>query len=265
MKVIRLENINNVRDLGGTKTKDGRSIIYNRLIRGCALHSASDKDIEILVNQYNLAHVHDFRTYNEIEEKPHPKEEFKGVEYHFTPVVNEIKTVLARDKKSNKLTLDAAKCLSKEDAMKDMQHFYRIIPCLEEAKFAYKTLLHTLLNNEKGAVYWHCSMGKDRCGIGSFLVEYTLGVSIDDIKKDYLDSNTYLKDNVVKNMMKIVNRFPFEINKDAFMCFQITHPSYLQTTLDEIENKWDCIENFLDQELDFDKNKIEKLKDKYLE
>lgn len=235
MEVISLNKVFNVRDLGGTVTTDGRKIKHKRLIRGSAIANATDNDLKILKEKYNLAHVLDFRTNDEIKEKPHPTNRIPDVKYVHIPVVKELKTILARDEKSKRLTLEAAKVLTEDDAKKDMTYFYRIIPELEEAQAAYQNLFNTLLQNEEGSVYWHCSMGKDRCGIGSMLVEYALGVPFDSIIQDYLISTKYLKPFIDANIDNIKKHFPFNINIDAFMCFQITLPEYFNATIKTIE------------------------------
>ncbi|MFX5464860.1 tyrosine-protein phosphatase, partial [Acinetobacter baumannii] len=55
-----------------------------------------------------------------------------------------------------------------------------------------KTLFSVLLSqNEKDAIVYHCTAGKDRTGIATALVLYSLGVPKQTIWKDYEASNYY--------------------------------------------------------------------------
>lgn len=46
----------------------------------------------------------------------------------------------------------------------------------EDGIAAYRGLFQALLSLDEGAALWHCSAGKDRCGMASVLVETALGV-----------------------------------------------------------------------------------------
>lgn len=51
-----------------------------------------------------------------------------------------------------------------------------------------------ILQQEEGAVLWHCSMGKDRVGVGTALLLYALGVPMETIMEDYLRTNRCLEE-----------------------------------------------------------------------
>jgi protein-tyrosine phosphatase len=56
---------------------------------------------------------------------------------------------------------------------------------------AYARLLHELASGKMPALY-HCSAGKDRTGFATAVLHRILGVSPEDMMKDYLLSNTYV-------------------------------------------------------------------------
>ena len=55
----------------------------------------------------------------------------------------------------------------------------------------YRSFVRAVLDAKDGSALWHCYVGRDRCGMGSALVETMLGVSRDDILNDYLATNLY--------------------------------------------------------------------------
>ena len=46
-----------------------------------------------------------------------------------------------------------------------------------------------IMNTKNGAVLWHCTEGKDRCGLLSATILFLLDVSEDDVMEDYLKTN----------------------------------------------------------------------------
>ena len=61
-RAIIFEGISNARDLGGLKTKDGRTIRSHALIRSAKLSSANHRDEKKLKDEYRLKKIIDLRT-----------------------------------------------------------------------------------------------------------------------------------------------------------------------------------------------------------
>lgn len=59
---IQLEKVYNTRDLGGFKSLNGKIIRPHKLIRSGELYNLSENDKKILLNEYNLKTIVDFRT-----------------------------------------------------------------------------------------------------------------------------------------------------------------------------------------------------------
>ena len=67
-----MSSISNARELGGYKTKDGKTIRKGVLLRTAALTDISQEDAEALIERYNLAAIIDFRAGYELAEDPEP-------------------------------------------------------------------------------------------------------------------------------------------------------------------------------------------------
>ena len=146
MKVYNFETLQNVRDLGGTKTKDGSIIKKGKLFRGTALFYASDNDTKTLSNKIDT--VIDLRTFNEVEEMPHPKDKFPNSKYIHNPIVKKIKMILAKDKESQSMTLEQAHVLTEKEAKKLMSDFYILIASNKDSrKSIYIDIKIKFLNN----------------------------------------------------------------------------------------------------------------------
>ncbi len=59
----------------------------------------------------------------------------------------------------------------------------------------YRAFFDILLaQGDTGSVLWHCSMGKDRAGLGTAMVLMALGVPRDAIVEDFLATNEFLRE-----------------------------------------------------------------------
>jgi hypothetical protein len=69
-RVLRLAGADNVRDLGGLPTTDGRSTRAGRIFRGELLPSLLEADVEVLIGRVGLRTVVDLRTKGEVRHEP---------------------------------------------------------------------------------------------------------------------------------------------------------------------------------------------------
>ena len=251
--IIKLENIKNVRDLGGMRAADSKKIKAKRLIRSSKLWDASEKDIKTITEKLNVVNVVDFRTETERAEDPHPIHKFPNIQYHFLKSYDTTQEIVTRDKKSNYLLMKNANKLTEDMAVEIIEDFYKQMPSAENLQKAYAQFFEVLLNTKKGATLWHCSLGKDRAGIAAVLVEHALGVSDEDIMKDYMLTNKYLEEITNKDMT------------NAFRVFYGVRESFLESWYESVDQKFGGIDKFLKDVLKVDEKKIEKLRKMYLE
>lgn len=193
-KKIALETVDNCRDLGGMATRDGYRIREHMLLRSNGLFEASKGDMRRLYDEYGLRTIIDLRNAVESYQKPDP--EYEGIVYIENCVQNNEFFGVTRDEESVRrmkeffAELDAKFANDPSIAGPHMESFYREL--LEDyGVMAYGRFLHRLLEAD-GAVLWHCSLGKDRCGVATALVLEILGVDREDIIEDYLYTNRCL-------------------------------------------------------------------------
>ena len=160
--------IGNMRDLGGLQAADGRKIKPRMLIRSAHLAQAEEQDTE------HISEVIDLRTPAERQESP---DRTYRCEYTPIPVFEEINAGISHEEKA------------KNRAIPNMAVLYGML--IDRYPDAFRKILLRIMEHDysKGAILWHCTEGKDRCGITAALVLEMLGVDRDTIMEDYLKTN----------------------------------------------------------------------------
>ena len=160
--------IPNKRDLGGIRTKDGRRIRPGMLVRSAMLGKAEEKDLE------GISAVIDLRTAGERGEAP---DRTFGQEYLPLPVFEEVNAGISHEERTRNAVIP------------DMAYLYGLM--MKQNADSFRKILLAIMGHDydTGAVLWHCTEGKDRCGMTAALVLEALGVDREDILKDYLKTN----------------------------------------------------------------------------
>lgn len=176
-KHIQMDGPVNFRDLGGVFTADGKQVAHGRIFRSDKLSELSTADIELL-NEKSLKTVIDFRNEHEVTDEPDildsawtyvhlPIGDFDPDQ--FWEVFSEIK--------DDEASIDSL-----------MLSMYKTFPVDFAGK--YKTFFERVAQTD-GPLVYHCTAGKDRTGIATALFYHTLGVDMENIVNDYVNSNHY--------------------------------------------------------------------------
>lgn len=269
MKRIELTNMPNTRDLSYIYNKDGKQIKPYKLIRSGATAQATTDDIAILVNQYHLKRVIDFRTLHEINEQPDYL--IDGIIYIFNPIIETFKAGVTHEKDiykqkpKNQLEWLARTIEEMNFTVKDnMKFIYDKILSDEFSIKHYQSFFHILLEETDGATLYHCSAGKDRVGIGTILLLSALDVDRQAIIDDYLFTNNCYQKDIDKIMedMKQQN-FKDSIIEQIPYC-QGVCKEYVEHIFDIIDNKHHGINSYLHDVLKLTDADLNKLKQIYL-
>jgi protein-tyrosine phosphatase len=267
MSKINLTGCPNTRDLGGIFTKDGRKIKEKKLLRSGRLCNATSEDLEILTKEYGLKTILDFRTPKEVEEKPDPV--IDGVSYYENPIIEELAEDGQNENKSapnNPIqeALDRVSAMP-DDAKGFMIKLYPELVENEACIRGYQNFFRHLLEQEEGAILWHCSEGKDRVGIGTVLLLSALGVEMDEIKRDYIYTNNCIYNDVTLLLGTISRLVSNRLIEDKVLYAMTVCEEYLQSVLDSIEQNYGSMDAFLRDAMKLSKEDILALREKYLE
>lgn len=154
LRILSIEGLVNVRDIGGWKTTDGRRIRQGLLYRGSELDGAVQSSYSITANGLNnMLTVFGIRTDMDLR----------------APIVNVHGT----------------------DALgANVEHIYYNSPQYaeifrEDKSVIVRRIFADLADSEKYPVYLHCTYGKDRTGTICYLLEALLGVDESSLLRDY--------------------------------------------------------------------------------
>nr|WP_252198507.1 tyrosine-protein phosphatase [Clostridium sp. MCC353] len=263
---IKLESLQNTRDLAGYTTADGRIIRPKCLIRSGALAGMSENDKEILFGEYGVRTVIDLRTGIEADEKPDPV--IPGVKNIFNPILNEETAGFTHENEDGEGVdmlegfLKHAKSLNGHPEIY-INHLYENLVLNEQAVKHYGTFLNLVLEAEPGAVLWHCSAGKDRAGMATAFLLTAMDVDRANIIRDFTASNGFLQKET-EGMVALVRSRTSDpdLEKCAETLCQV-HESYIQAAFKTIEERFGDMDTYMENELGFGREKRDRLKAKY--
>ena len=257
MRKIDLSYQKNVRDLGGLVGFNGKKVKEGRIYRGGFLGIVDEEDIKI-INSLHLTDIVDFRGSVEFEHRPDYR--FEGVTYHNFPSMREdVKAEKSKTEDSNLLWFLG----DNTDGFAHMHNLYPELLLDEAGVSAYTKFFELLLSKDDGVFYYHCSQGKDRAGLASYLLEIALGVSEKDARSDYLLTNEAMEIKI-KNLKEQLRyeHFYNETYEKALEEVFSAKEEYLDHALESVNRRYGSIENYIKDVLKVD---IKKLRALYLE
>lgn len=182
-RVVVLEGCSNLRDLGGYRTADGRTVRFGRVFRSASLAALTERDLAAFAAT-GIRTVCDLRGEHETTRAPSRLPEGAAapevVRLPIEPRVGaSLRDLLAREEATGE---DVHDLLRTAYAAYATDHLPR-----------YRALFDLVLREERLPLLFHCSAGKDRTGFGAALVLTALGVPRETVIADYLATNRIWK------------------------------------------------------------------------
>lgn len=216
----------NTRDLGGYPTNDGRITAFGKIIRSDAPESFSQEDLTLLKN-FGVTTALDFRSKPETERMPSAFEQSADFDYFHCPFAFGNRNPASK----------AEVPLLYAEMLADFPAIKRIL---------------SIIIRQKGSVFIHCYVGKDRTGVIAALLLLIAGVSISDVLADYQVSYTYLR----LRMRELLHEHPelpdFTGRSDM---------AYMEATLDNFFKKYGNVQDYL-QKVGLQPDEVTALKNK---
>ena len=253
---LPLECCDNVRDLGGYETKDGRTVRWNRIYRANDLSKLTREDFEYL-SQFHIRLVCDFRSERESEASPSRVIERNSPVLLSLPVDQ---TGLDPSEMKRRIRTGGMVAFGAEQRMEDAYRAF-VTDYSEE----WTAMFQRLARPENLPAVVHCTAGKDRTGFASALVLLALGVPTETVFEDYLLTN-YYQQSFFRFVLRWVPLYSFFRTdpKDLLPLLEARR-DYLQTALDEMVERYGSIDGYLEQALGLGASLRSRLKIQFLE
>ena len=176
---LDIDGANNVRDLGGYPTQDGRRTRWKTFVRAASLHRLTPESQAAMLD-YGIRTVIDLRRTSELEERPNVFAGSSEVVYLHQSLLND-PAVPGID-----------------DLVQTGEPADRIVASytswLDRYQPRFLRTLTTLADSSSRPAVYHCAGGKDRTGMISALLLSIAGVPVEIIAEDYALSGRYLID-----------------------------------------------------------------------
>lgn len=237
---IPITTLPNLRDLGGWPTAGGGRVRTGLLFRSADLDRLDGPGLAAL-GQLHLSTVIDLRTKAERDAAP------DRLPAGAAPLVCDVlrDATQAAPAQLQKVLGDpraAEQMLGGGRAEALLTQGYRQIVSLPSALDAYRRVFSTMAEDARRPLLFHCTTGKDRTGWAAAVILSLLGVSRDDVLRDYLLTNEQL----LPALEPLMARFR-SAGGDAALLEPVlgVRASYLEAAFDEVGQKFGSMEAYL--------------------
>lgn len=248
-RMIAFEKISNARDMGGLRTVQGCTISSGLLIRSANLSEATEADRNVLLEKYRLSKIVDLRT--EIERNEMPDASTETVDYLPISIFDESVAGISHEKENSREQL--FKVVPK------MGHLYcKMVTdssCRENLGKAARCVMEH--DFSKGSVLWHCTEGKDRCGLLSAVLLLALGVNRSTIMEDYLLTNRVNAAKAERYYQMTLSAGRTETEAETIRDIFLAKKEYLEAAFSAIDEQYENTDSFLRDGLNIPQDLIE--------
>ena len=245
-RVLKLEGGINFRDIGGYRTKDGRTVKCGLVYRSGTLSRLTEADWT-QINGLNIKLVCDLRSDDEIAEDPDKLPQM--MTYKHLPVNTQ-------NDSFNRLR---ALFFNKRQIATLLPRTYTEL-MVDRNPQVMGGVLRFLADADNLPALIHCTAGKDRTGVTFMLLLHVLGVPEETIAADYSLSNLYHEFffEVAEVALRPIARFGFKV--DDLTPLLTADPQTVTTVFDYIREKYGTVERYLADKAGVDAAMIEQLR-----
>ena len=264
---IGLQNVVNARDLGGYVLPDGRVVKRNLLLRGGNLNGISNEDMRKLHDDLHLSLIFDFRTKMEVDHAP--DKPVPGAEHLWLPTIDEQTEKMGEGVLPAQAYRNLHQYLIDHCFDQQVQETGRMMyPSMIRNEFTqlqYAVFFQKVLGVTDGAVYWHCSQGKDRTGLGSAFILAALGADRELIMEDFALSNDCYSKILASLKKEVIANGGGEEECKVIQTFVGVSTEYFADMLDIIDREYGGMNSFLLDILCLTEDDLMTLRNRYLE
>ena len=165
VRTIAVDGVSNVRDAGGWTAKDGHKVLYGKIYRGGRLLNITEDGKETLLGELGVKTELDLRSSSQDGTRTFYDERF---EYVNCGGLNQY-TMLVPDYTSPEI-----------DGRPGAHYSFDMT-----TPTTLKNIFNVLADPSQYPIYYHCNAGADRTGSLTYFINGLLGVSYEDLTKDF--------------------------------------------------------------------------------
>jgi protein-tyrosine phosphatase len=256
---IPIGTVPNFRDLGGWSTPTGR-VRSGMLFRSAEFANLAGDDLTAF-DRFGIRSVYDLRTADERAANPNTLPD--GVEYVVLDILADATGAGPAQVLQALADADTAKeTLGDGKAVAMFEQAYRQIVSLPSALAGYKQFFLDVADSGHRPAVFHCTTGKDRTGWAAIAFLSLLGVSKDDIRKDYLLTNDQLLPSLKPFLDQIAAK---GIDTSLLQPVVGVQGEYFDAALDEMTKRYGTIEGYFTDGLGLDEATMATIRSDYTE
>ena len=254
MRSMPMEGIHNFRDYGGYPSRLGGHVRRGLLFRSGQHVEASDTDLAT-IHALGIRTVIDLRGNGERERNPCRRYERWDGEVVFFD---------GETSSSPPHEAAAASDITPRYAEQRMQSVYTRMPDNPAMRSIFGTYLRVLAERDGGSLV-HCFAGKDRTGMAVYLLHHILGVSADDARLDYMQTNTAETTHILErqSIPHLEERYG-TLDDDAKRALLEVRIEYLERFLDQVAKEYLTLDAYIERALDVDGAVVDRLRERFL-
>lgn len=241
-----MDSIQNLRDMGGWPTEDGKITRWGKVFRSGQLGNMSDTDSTRLDN-LGIKTIIDLRTYKEANAAP--------IRYMNANITHIPITV---GKLTEAPQLIQEERMRKGDALVFMQDEY--LQFVSENTDQFAKILEQFQNRDNYPILVCGTYGKDRTGFASAMLLAALGASHETINSDYLASNGCIN---IDHLAYLAQELDSDA-QESMTVFLTAHEDLMELVFQKIKKDYGSTDKYLVKGLHLTEKKRERLKDMLL-
>ncbi|KIY63706.1 hypothetical protein CYLTODRAFT_432849 [Cylindrobasidium torrendii FP15055 ss-10] len=231
---VHVSGVINIRQLGGYATKQPGTITKtNAIFRSGELTHITQEGKEEL-RALGVKRVFDMRAPAEVKQLEGATPEVDGVVFEAVPT-----SLKGFDPVSLAERLQGFKTTETETFMKIYEEILTV------GAPSYERIFRHIIDKPEEPCLVHCTAGKDRTGVFSMLILLVLGVSEEDIIKDY----ALTTDGLAPVLHMLIARFSkipaYSSNMEGTMNMGSSRPTTMRALLDMLKEKYGGVEAYL--------------------
>lgn len=268
-RTLPISGINNFRDLGGYTGANGRAIKWGLLYRSNHLHNLTAQ-AKTYLEGLHIQSIIDYRSAREIAKSPncciHERATFHldataqtaelAAQFAAEPSHEDTALIesVMRDIPAHLINGEGAQVLEQ----------YRHFVTSEKSKTAFRAMITALLDPVNIPNIQHCRGGKDRTGYGVLLILAMLGVSEQDIIRDYMITQQNRR---ARNAVKMAAYRQITDNQnvlDYLHTLVDTRESFITEAIETMKSQSGSVAAYIKDELGFTDADFKTLQDNFL-